>query len=139
MNLPGRGQLGLGFVPKVKAPPARENQIELAICHFLRISGHCFWKQPSRGYFDVKRKAFRRDSNPYVGRGVPDIIVIFHGLFVGLEVKSPTGKQSDDQKEFERKITRAGGFYHVVRSVEDVQIVLNALQKSFQEDDEELE
>lgn len=53
-------------------------------------------------------------------KGTADIIVCRKGIFVGLEVKSATGKQSRWQKEAENKILKAGGQYYVVRSVEDV-------------------
>jgi hypothetical protein len=36
-------------------------------------------------------------------------------------VKREGGKQSPDQKEFERLCVAAGGEYHVVRSIDDVQ------------------
>lgn len=38
---------------------------------------------------------------------------------VGLEIKSATGRQQDEQKQFEQLITSRGGVYAVVRSVED--------------------
>ena len=54
-------------------------------------------------------------------RGVPDIILIRHGKFIGLEAKRPGQKQSPDQREFEARVTTAGGEYHVVHSIDDVQ------------------
>jgi hypothetical protein len=53
--------------------------------------------------------------------GTPDIICCIDGDFVGLEVKGPKGDLSDSQKEFQRNIEKAGGRYHVVRSIDDVQ------------------
>lgn len=68
----------------------------------------------------------------YCRRGVPDIIAIINGDFVGLEVKRPLGKrggkagkeQSPHQVEFALLTTENGGFYYTVRSVEDA---VNAL------------
>jgi hypothetical protein len=54
-------------------------------------------------------------------RGVPDIIVVKEGNFIGLEVKTDTGRLSADQVEFGRKVEAAGARYHVVRSIDDVQ------------------
>ena len=59
----------------------------------------------------------------YSMRGVPDIILILKGNFVGLEVKPPGKYQSPEQKEFERNCLAAGGEYHVVRSIEDLQAI----------------
>lgn len=54
-------------------------------------------------------------------RGLPDIIVIKGGNFVGLEVKRPGAKQSLEQKEFEKRVKDEGGEYYVVHSIEEVQ------------------
>jgi hypothetical protein len=56
-------------------------------------------------------------------KGVPDIILIRRGSgrFVGLEVKRVDGRLSPEQVEFGRACEEAGGEYHVVRSIEEVQ------------------
>lgn len=43
---------------------------------------------------------------------------------VFIEIKSPTGKQSQEQKSFERQVKDAGAYYFVARSVEDVKLWL---------------
>lgn len=52
--------------------------------------------------------------------GLPDIIVILppNGRFLGLEVKSAVGKLRPAQEEFKVKLGAAGGFYKVVRSLD---------------------
>lgn len=57
-------------------------------------------------------------------RGVPDIIVIKNGKFIGIEVKTKTGTQSTYQKEVEKNIKKQGAEYYVVRSLADVQSIL---------------
>jgi hypothetical protein len=53
--------------------------------------------------------------------GASDLIALLSGgTAIFLEVKTATGKQSDAQKLFERKVTSLGFAYYVVRSVEDV-------------------
>lgn len=52
--------------------------------------------------------------------GAPDIIVCVDGLFVGLEIKTESGKQSDLQKAAQLKIEKAGGKYFIIRSVRDL-------------------
>ena len=51
--------------------------------------------------------------------GLPDIVVIIKGRFIGLEIKQPKGKQSPEQKSFEESISKAGGFYFIIRSLDD--------------------
>lgn len=41
--------------------------------------------------------------------GTPDIVCVINGQYVGIEVKAPKGKQSDKQKEFQRRLEEARG------------------------------
>lgn len=56
--------------------------------------------------------------------GQPDIFAIIQGRFVGIEVKTATGRQSKDQKNWQRNCERAGGLYIIARSVDDVEAAL---------------
>jgi hypothetical protein len=56
----------------------------------------------------------------YAMKGVPDIIVIKDGWFIGLEVKKGSGRLSPDQRTFQNLCTENGAEYHVVRSIDDV-------------------
>ena len=52
--------------------------------------------------------------------GSPDIIAIYHGYFVGIEMKRPGGKQNENQKAFQKNVEYAKGFYFVAESLEDI-------------------
>ena len=52
--------------------------------------------------------------------GVPDIVGIFKGRFLGIEVKTERGKLSDHQKHFIDRINASGGIAFVARSYQDV-------------------
>jgi hypothetical protein len=54
-----------------------------------------------------------------LGKGTPDLIVIVCGVLLGLELKTPVGRQSEDQKRVEAAWTEAGAYYRLARSVED--------------------
>ena len=63
--------------------------------------------------------------------GAADLVVWFpatpkgEGVTVGyLEVKTAKGKQSPSQVKFQKRCEKAGVFYAVVRSVEDVEKIL---------------
>lgn len=56
--------------------------------------------------------------------GQPDIFAIIQGRFVGIEVKTATGRQSKDQQNWQRNCERAGGLYILARSVIDVESAL---------------
>ena len=97
-----------------------EKDIQLAICDYLALHKYFFWRQNTTSVYDPTNKRFR--SMPkYSKNGVPDIILIKDGMFIGLEVKRPTGKISDSQKEFQDGVEKVGGQYHVVTCIEDVQ------------------
>jgi hypothetical protein len=62
-----------------------------------------------------------------VPTGWPDLTCCLPGgRFLGIEVKAPKGKQSDDQLAMQAQIENKGGLYIVARSLDDV---LNALRK----------
>ena len=53
-------------------------------------------------------------NNGFGKSGIPDIIAIVDGHFVGIEVKSATGKPTELQKICGRQIEKAGGTWLVV-------------------------
>lgn len=57
--------------------------------------------------------------------GLPDIIVILEGKFVGLEVKTETGRATELQLRMQEAIRIAGGVYEFVTSVQDVEEIVN--------------
>jgi hypothetical protein len=58
--------------------------------------------------------------------GAPDIICVVNGQYVGIEVKAPRGRQSDHQKEFQRRLEEAGGKYILAYSIDEI---ISALQQ----------
>jgi len=65
-------------------------------------------------------------NNGFGKSGIPDIIAIVDGHFVGVEVKSATGKPTELQKICGKQIEKAGGTWMVVS--DDVTLeVLNAV------------
>jgi hypothetical protein len=45
---------------------------------------------------------------------------VVKGLYVGIEVKAPKGRQSEHQKEFQRQLEASGGRYILAYSLDDV-------------------
>jgi Holliday junction resolvase len=52
--------------------------------------------------------------------GVPDIIGIYDGKFLGIEIKGERGKVSVKQQDFIDCINQHGGIAFIARSVDDV-------------------
>ena len=53
-------------------------------------------------------------------RGISDMIALKAGRVVFLEVKSPRGRQNDNQQKFQQDVEDHGGEYWLVRSLDDV-------------------
>lgn len=63
----------------------------------------------------------------YGKKGIPDIIVCYKGLYIGIEAKTYEGEFSDWQKARRTQIMAAGGIVIFARSVEDVRDVIESL------------
>lgn len=99
--------------------PPLEKVIQLAICDYLTYRKHFFYRNNNTPVFDTTRQAFRAMPK-HTPKGLPDVVVIFKGQYIGLEVKRPGGKQSPEQKDIETRVKAAGGNYAVVYSIDDV-------------------
>jgi len=74
---------------------------------------------------------------PSTNKGMADIhATVLVGnipVSVWLEVKTKKGRISANQKAFQESVEAAGGFYYVVRSIEDVMLVMKEVrQKTMQ-------
>lgn len=63
------------------------------------------------------------------GPGGADIIGCYRGRFVGVEIKTATGRQSPEQILFQNLIRAKGGIYVVLRSVEEALAWVADLEK----------
>jgi len=101
----------------------RESVIQKGIMDYLELysrtktiyffrAGSGMIKTQAGGYFKTGRA------------GVSDIVALVKGKFIGLEVKTKTGRQSQNQKQAEIDIKLAGGEYYIVRSIADVKEIL---------------
>jgi Holliday junction resolvase len=60
-------------------------------------------------------------------KGIPDIIGIINGRFIGIEVKIGKDRQSADQKEIEKEINNVGGVYFIAKSYDDYLEKINSI------------
>ncbi len=60
-------------------------------------------------------------------KGLCDIFCVINGYFIGLEIKTSTGRQSEHQKAFQKLVENNKGQYHIVKSVDDVKRVLEKI------------
>jgi VRR-NUC domain len=101
-------------------PRSKESEIQAAICDYLSLRGYLFSRTNNSPIYDKARGAFRALPK-YTRRGWPDVCLIKNGQFIGIEVKTETGKLSDHQRKLGAAITNHGGRYIVARSIDDIQ------------------
>lgn len=74
----------------------------------------------------IQMAALKRDGFKV---GFPDLIVYHtNGRVAHIEVKTPTGRQSDKQKECQAALEGLGHLYVICRSVEDVEAAFREWQ-----------
>jgi len=115
---------------KPEIPDATERAIQAAIIdavHLLyRNNPRVKWHRNNVGSW-VDRQGHRVVYG--LGDGSPDLILCVRGRFVGLEVKTKTGKLSEAQEAWHREWREAGAIVEVVRSpLEAVEVVNRILQ-----------
>jgi len=77
---------------------------------------------------------FDHETKAHYGlfKGSSDIVGCFRGRFIGVELKTPIGRQSPDQKKWQATVEeRGGGLYFLVRSEDDAHALLAELHRRF--------
>lgn len=98
-----------------------EKHIQSQITGWL-TANRVFWYRANTGAMNGVHKGkswFVRFGKP----GMPDIVAVMRGLFVGIEVKRPGQKMSDAQVDFAYALESAGGVYVVMSSLADVEFL----------------
>ena len=98
----------------------KESDIQKGILEYLLYCGIYCWRNNSNAVYDPVRKVFRKQKAKYYINGVADILGIYRGKFLAIEVKTDKGIVSDDQTLFLNNINKNGGIGFVARSLDDV-------------------
>ena len=97
------------------------NKLTAKVVKKLTEAGVFFWRQNNLPIFDPKLNNGYGSYRSHSGmKGVPDIICIINGQFVGIEIKAGKDRISPHQALFKKRCERNGGKYLVVRQPEDV-------------------
>lgn len=80
------------------------------------VRGGAAYRINNGAVFDRKKNVYRKGIQR---KGIPDIIGIINGRFIGIEVKIGRDRQSADQREIEREINDSGGVYFIAKSYDD--------------------
>lgn len=89
-----------------------------------------YWRQNSGSVFLKGRKITLGPP------GMPDICMVVPwiqgdcgtriGAFIGLELKAKSGTQRESQVLIQKRLESIGGFYYVVRSLDDLETIIKA-------------
>ena len=97
-----------------------EAEIQKEVCKYLKAYGYIFGRVNSTGSYRHNIKKYI--PVPYGFNGFADLIVFGISRTIFLEIKSTIGKQSDNQKKFQKlcESELANREYYVIRSVDDL-------------------
>lgn len=107
-----------------------ESQILREICEYLTTREDLlFWRTNNTPIFGRNNAGEMtwRSMPKFTPKGIPDIIIINKGQFIGLEVKREGQNLSTAQILFSRRLEENGAYYFVARKVEDVILNLKSL------------
>jgi penicillin-binding protein-related factor A (putative recombinase) len=106
----------------IKGSEPLEKEIETSILQYLERLPECFaFKNQSIAVFDPSKKIFRKAKSKYLINGSSDILGVFRGKFLAIEVKRPSNKKrNEDQDSFIENIRIHGGIAFYATSIEDV-------------------
>lgn len=109
-----------------RKPRDLEHKLQAACVRWYRLQypkmKHNLFAVPNGSKRDVIIGAKLKEEG--VLAGVADLILLKSNRFYGallIEMKTPEGRQSDTQKEWQQKITNDGFKYVIIRSLEDFQ------------------
>lgn len=105
-----------------KALELTEKQIENSILDYLSLIPNCFaWKNQTTGLYDPTKKVFRKSHSKHLINGVSDILGIYQGKMLAIEVKRPSNKKrTPAQNAFINSIVEKGGIAFYATSIDDV-------------------
>lgn len=93
----------------------KESTIQKRVMDYLKMCDVFHWRSPNI--------TVRRRKN-ILTRGVADIIALYKGVLLSIEVKKPDGIVSEEQKKFAENVSKNGGVNVIAYSVQDVRSAL---------------
>ncbi len=97
-----------------------ESHLKRRICDWLAIHNCFFWIESTTGIYDPVHKCYRRLNSPYAMRGKADIIGIWKGRPLAIEVKVRPNRLTEEQKKFLENFSSHGGIVIVAYTLDDV-------------------
>lgn len=94
-----------------------EHDIQVGIVNYLRLKKIFCFAVPNGGLRNLKTAAFLKKEGATAG--VSDLIILLPQRCLFVEVKTKTGRQSEEQKNFQQEVEKLGFEYLIWRSLDD--------------------
>ena|SRR3990167_8451634 len=85
------------------------------IIDFVYRKGGYSWRSSSVGIYDQQKRAYRTSAK----KGVADVLAVFKGRFIAIEVKIGKDRLSPEQEGFILSVNHAGGKAFVVHDFDE--------------------
>jgi hypothetical protein len=105
--------------------PLKEFTIQKSIMDYLTMiekTHKIYWFRSASGAVKTASGRFFKTGKS----GVPDITICYQDKFVGIELKTATGRQSEPQKQAQSNIEAAGGLYYIVRELAELKRIIES-------------
>jgi hypothetical protein len=105
-----------------------EQALHRACAQFLDIAlppDACWFHPPNGGARSPVEAAIFKGLG--VKAGVPDLVIVYRGRFIAIELKGPSGRLTPTQKAMHGRLTLAGATVSVAKSVEELQDFLSQI------------
>lgn len=89
------------------------NSLTACIQEWAKVNNAFCQRQNSQGQWDVRLGRYRHSGTT---KGIADLLILWNGITIHVEVKINRDKQSKVQKDVQDSIERAGGIYIIVKS-----------------------
>lgn len=90
------------------------NGLTVCIVKYITLKGGFASRINSTGIYDIRLKRYRPGTQK---KGISDIIALYQGKSLSIEVKHGRDKQSQAQKQIESEVIKAGGLYFVAHDL----------------------
>ena len=113
----------------------QEYELQCQFCQLLDYNNIFYFAIPNqevRGGTELQRIiAYKRLNKSGNRKGASDLVIVLKNKVVFCEMKREKGKQSEAQKDFEKKVKELGHDYIVLRNIDDCLAFVNSVKYLF--------